>query len=41
MKVLDLYIRDYTGQVDDIFTSLRGVKVGELLPYRRAAGFFL
>ena len=40
MKELDHYIRDYTGQEDDIFTSLRGVKTGELLPSGGPLDFF-
>jgi len=40
MKELDQYLRDYTGQEDDIFTSLRGVKVGETLPSEGPLGFF-
>jgi hypothetical protein len=40
MKELDQYIRDYTGQEDDIFTSLRGVKIGELLPSGGPLDFF-
>ena len=40
MKELDQYLRDYTGQEDDIFTSLRGVKTGDLLPSEGPLGFF-
>ncbi|HOP29737.1 MAG TPA: hypothetical protein P5120_16560 [Spirochaetota bacterium] len=40
MKELDHYIRDYTGQEDDIFTSLRGVKTGDLLPSGGPLDFF-